>query len=470
MNLYKIDKNKIREHIKKIGLKNQNELAEKMGITKNQLSAILSPEYDFLKSNIRELCNILNTDITSIISVEAENLQLFSSGSIELKKEKKLEKNNNLQSLNILENLEVLEKLDIVDNNNDSTNISKENNSLPSKKYNVIEFFAGAGGLALGLEKAGFSTLLLNEFDKHASSTLRKNRPHWKVLEEDIVTVTEKGISSYLDENCEVDLISGGYPCQAFSYAGKGLGLEDARGTLFYPFAKTIEELKPKMFLAENVKGLVSHDNGNTLKTMIQVYESLGYDVQYKVMNALDYGVAQKRERVAIVGIRRDLKEKYNLEYKFPEPFGYRLALKDILKNVPPSEITPYSEKKKEIMKLVPPGGCWRDLPDEIAREYMGASYFLGGGKTGMARKLSWDEPGLTVLCSPSQKQTERCHPDEIRPFTVRENARIQSFPDDWEFVGPVSAKYKQIGNAVPVNFAEAIGKSLIALLNKIGE
>lgn len=444
--MLKIDKSKIKKLMKEKGLRTQEELAEKIGISKSQLSSIISPEYDFLKQDIRDLCNVLDVDIFDITSKEkSKNLSLFSNSEVEIK---------------IVE----YKDIEIADDSIDVSTVSS------IKKYRVIEFFAGAGGLALGLEKAGFSTVLLNEFDKHAVATLRKNRPEWKVIEEDIVSLVEKGITEHLETNKEIDLISGGYPCQAFSYAGKGLGLEDARGTLFYPFAKVIEELKPKMFLAENVKGLVSHDNGKTLKTMIEVYEKLGYEVKYKIMNALDYGVAQKRERVAIVGIRKDLKEKYNLNYKFPKPYGYRLTLKDVLKDVPESEITDYSMRKKEVMKLVPPGGCWRDLPDEIAKEYMGASYYLGGGKTGMARRLSWDEPGLTVLCSPSQKQTERCHPDEIRPFSVRENARIQSFPDDWEFVGSVSAKYKQIGNAVPVNFAEAIGKSIIDILNKIEE
>lgn len=446
--MFKIDKNKIRKLMREKRFKTQEQLAEKMGITKNQLSFIISPEYDFLKSNIRDLCDALGADIFDITSKEKnKNLSLFSN--FEVKAETIDYKN--------MEN-----KIEIVSDLVDVSSVSSQ------KKYKVIEFFAGAGGLALGLEKAGFSTVLLNEFDKHAVATLRKNRPEWQVIEEDIVTLVEKGISKYLGSDKEIDLISGGYPCQAFSYAGKGLGLEDARGTLFYPFAKVIEELKPKMFLAENVKGLVSHDNGRTLKTMIEVYEKLGYEVKYKIMNALDYGVAQKRERVAIIGIRKDLKEKYNLNYKFPKPYGYKLTLKDILKNVPKSEVTEYSTRKKEVMKLVPPGGCWRDLPEEIAKEHMGASYYLGGGKTGMARRLSWDEPGLTVLCSPSQKQTERCHPDEIRPFSIRENARIQSFPDEWEFMGSISAKYKQIGNAVPVNFAEAIGKSIIDVLNKI--
>lgn len=433
--MYKIDKEKIRKIMKAKGMANQNELAKKIGITKNQLSQILSKDYDFLKSNIREVCNTLGVDIFDIVS---EELSLFSLENLS-KEEKKL-----------------VEEVDILKVN-------------PSKSYNVVEFFAGAGGLALGLEEAGFDTVLLNEIDKDAVNTLRRNRENWNVVQEDICSVVEKGVASYFSNpNIEVDLISGGYPCQAFSYAGKGLGLEDARGTLFYPFAKAIEELKPKMFLAENVKGLVSHDKGKTLKVMIDVYEKLGYSVSYKVLNALNYGVAQKRERIVIVGIRKDLKEKYNLEYKFPKEFNKTYTLKDILQNVPSSECPSYSEAKRKVLSLVPPGGCWRDLPDDIAKEYMGASYYLGGGKTGMARRLSWDEPGLTVLCSPSQKQTERCHPDEVRPFSVRENARIQSFPDEWEFVGAVSSKYKQIGNAVPVKFAKAIGLSIIDTLNQI--
>lgn len=452
---YILDKEKIRNIFKNRGFKNQNELADKLGITKNQLSAILSSENDFLKSNIRDLCNILNVEIMDIISkaTPEKNLTLFAM------------ENSKSTSKIICEDEDEKEVIETSPEDSEFVEIS---NVKPKKKYHVIEFFAGAGGLALGLEKSGFSTILLNEFDKHAAATLKKNRPHWQVLENDIVELAEKGISSYIPEGVEIDLISGGYPCQAFSYAGKGLGLEDARGTLFYQFAKMIEEVKPKMFLAENVKGLVSHEKGKTLQTMIKVYETLGYKVQYKVMNALNYGVAQKRERIAIIGIRKDLAEKYGLKHRFPKPFPYKLTLGDILKDVPKSEFTKYSDKKKEILGMVPPGGCWRDLPDNVAKEYMGASYYLGGGKTGMARRLSWNEPGLTVLCSPSQKQTERCHPDEIRPFTVRENARIQSFPDNWDFQGSVAAQYKQIGNAVPVGFAEAIGKSIIETLNKI--
>ena len=135
---------------------------------------------------------------------------------------------------------------------------------------------------------------------------------------------------------------------------------------------------------------------------------------------------------------------------------------------MPVSDGQRYTEKKYQIMALVPEGGCWRDLPEDIKKSYMGASYWLSGGKTGMARRLSWDEPSLTLTCNPAQKQTERCHPLETRPLTVREYARIQSFPDTWDFHGSVAVQYKQIGNAVPVNLGYHIGRCVIAMLNNI--
>lgn len=337
-----------------------------------------------------------------------------------------------------------------------------------SKKYTVVELFAGAGGLALGLEKAGFETKLAVEINKWAVKTLKTNRPHWNIEENDIRKIVKNDIRTYLKDNVEIDLLSGGYPCQSFSYAGKRLGLEDTRGTLFHDFAEALKQLNPKMFFAENVKGLATHDKGRTLQVMIDVFKEVGYHVDHQVLNALDYGVAQKRQRIIIIGTRLDIKEKINQDFKFPEPYEYRLTLKDILKNVPDSDCAKYNDKKKEIFKHVNPGGCWRDLPDDIAKEYMKASYFMGGGRTGIARRLSWDEPGLTVLCSPAQKQTDRCHPDELRPFSIRENARIQSFPDDWFFEGSVAEQYKQIGNAVPVNLAKEVGLSIKRYLDKL--
>ena len=341
---------------------------------------------------------------------------------------------------------------------------------IKQNNYSVVELFAGAGGLALGLEQAGFITKGAVEINKWAVKTLKRNRPHWNIIQEDIQIVVQKGIKNYLKDNDEIDLLSGGYPCQSFSYAGKKLGLEDTRGTLFYDFAEILRELKPKMFLAENVKGLVSHDKGRTLQVMLDIFQEVGYTVDYKVLNALDYGVAQKRQRIVIIGTRKDIRKKIGFDYTYPEPYKTKLTLKDILKDVPKSECAKYNDKKKEVLKYVSPGGCWRDLPDDIAKEYMKSTYYMGGGRTGIARRLSWDEPGLTVLCSPAQKQTERCHPDELRPFSIRENARIQSFPDDWIFEGSLSEQYKQIGNAVPVNLAKEVGKSIIKYLSNLEE
>lgn len=336
-----------------------------------------------------------------------------------------------------------------------------------NNKLSSIELFAGAGGLALGLEKAGFNHIGLVEFDKAASNTLVKNRPEWKVDCEDIAKISCLDLEEYYKiKKGELYLLSGGAPCQSFSYAGKRLGLEDARGTLFYHYATYLVKLQPKMFLFENVRGLLSHDGGKTYKTIKSIFEDAGYTIQYKVLNAWDYGVAQKRERLITIGIRNDLLDKIN--FTFPKPRGYKPVLRDILRNVPDSLGTRYSKYKEDIFKLVPAGGYWRDIPEDIAKEYMKSCWNMGGGRTGILRRLSLDEPSLTVLTSPSQKQTDRCHPLEPRPFTVRENARCQSFPDDWVFCGTVSEQYKQVGNAVPVNLAYEIGNELYLALKEV--
>lgn len=316
----------------------------------------------------------------------------------------------------------------------------------------VIELFAGAGGLALGLEKAGLKAKSLVEIDKDAVATLQHNRPSWNVIHSDISNISFKGISA--------DIVTGGFPCQAFSYAGKGLGLEDTRGTLFYEFARCIREVQPKLFMAENVRGLISHEKGKTLKIVLSLLKSLGYNVQYRLLNAVNYDVPQKRERVIIIGTQSGIR------FQYPAAAPKILTLREALKDVPPSEGMKYSPKKAAVLSLVPPGGCWRDLPEDMQKSYMMKSYYLTGGRTGMARRISWDEPSLTLTTSPLQKQTERCHPEETRPFTVREYARIQTFPDDWKFMGSISSKYKQIGNAVPVNFAYHLGRSIISGLS----
>lgn len=348
------------------------------------------------------------------------------------------------------------------------TEYTSTENIQPNTEFSVFETFAGAGGLALGFELAGLHSVGAVEVDKHATNTLRANRPHWNVIEQDInLLVDDFEKHTGINPNSEIDILSGGFPCQSFSYAGKGLGFNDTRGTLFHPFSELVGQLQPKVFVAENVKGLVNHDSGKTLYTMIQIFEQHGYKVHWNILNAWDYNTAQKRERIFIVGIRNDLIQKESESFKFPEPFNAGLTLRDVLQNVPESPGATYSENKYKVLDLVPEGGCWRDLPEQIAKDYMMKSWYSGGGKTGMARRLAWDEPSLTLMTSPSQKQTERCHPDETRPFTIREYARIQGFPDDWIFTGGVGAQYKQIGNAVPVHLSEHVGLAIIKYLNQ---
>ncbi len=332
--------------------------------------------------------------------------------------------------------------------------VLKDNNK---SKYNVIELFAGAGGTALGFENAGLRHVLLNEIDKNAVATLKENFPiRTNIVCEDIKKI------NFDKYKGTVDIVQAGFPCQAFSYAGKSLGFEDIRGTLFFEFARCIKETRPKIAVGENVKGLLRHDNGKTLKTMVNVLEELGYHVCYKILRAQYLDVPQKRERLIIMAIRNDL----NIPFIFPKEKDYTISLREALKNCPKSDGQVYSKMKYDILKLIPEGGYWKDLPIELQKKYMGASFYLSGGKTGMARRLSWDEPSLTLTCSPAQKQTERCHPSETRPLTVREYARIQTFPDNWNFHGSLCSQYKQIGNAVPVNLSYHVGKCLIKMLD----
>lgn len=330
---------------------------------------------------------------------------------------------------------------------------------MGDSRHTGIELFAGAGWLALGLEQAGFEGLAYVEMNGDACETLRRNRPGWNVIEGDVHEI------DFRQYDGQVDLVSGGFPCQAFSMAGKRLGFGDIRGTLFAEIIRCANETHPKMLFMENVKGLLSHDGGRTFETIRHEVEKASYSLQWKVLNASYHGVGQARERIVMIGIRNDLTDRISFEY--PEPDGRQTTLRDALDGVPDSPGVSYSEKKAKVLDLVPPGGCWVDLPQDIALEYMKSSYDSPGGKRGMARRLSWDRPCLTLTTSPSQKQTERCHPDETRPLTIREYARVQSFPDDWEFAGGIGSQYRQIGNAVPVEMARRIGVQIVKALDR---
>ena len=341
----------------------------------------------------------------------------------------------------------------------------------PKKKYSVVELFAGCGGLALGFEEAGLNCLFANDIDRDSCKTLKENRPNWHVVNKDIHEITDNEFKKLKG----ADVVSGGFPCQAFSYAGKKMGFNDTRGTLFYEFARAVKIIKPQICIAENVRGLISHDNGNTLKTIIDVMEN---DIGYEVINpqmcqAIFYEVPQKRERLFLIGIKKGSGLRFNYPDKVSEPYTVKDALKKgrlYKTNVPKTEFQKYTKRKQQIMSKVPGGGNWRNLPEKLQKEYMGGSYHLGGGKTGIARRLSWDEPSLTLTTAPAMKQTERAHPEENRPLTYREYARIQTFPDKWKFIGSLNSKYKQIGNAVPVNLAKYIGYEIINSLNKTNQ
>lgn len=211
-----------------------------------------------------------------------------------------------------------------------------------------------------------------------------------------------------------------------------------------------------------------------TFNVIKHVINELGYNlVEPRVLQAVKYKVPQKRERVILIAVKKEYHGK--AQFRWPEPYYRIMNLRDAFypgelysTEVPASKGMAYSENKRKVLELVPMGGYWKDLPVDIQKSYMGKSYYSGGGKTGMAKRLSLDEPALTLTCAPAQKETERCHPTETRPLTIREYARIQTFPDDWEFVGNISAQYKQIGNAVPVNLAYALGRSIVRLLNEI--
>jgi DNA (cytosine-5)-methyltransferase 1 len=331
--------------------------------------------------------------------------------------------------------------------------INKKKSCITIQKRTFIEVCAGGGGLSCGLIKAGFVPLLLNDNNKDCCKTLQKNHIDAHVI---YSPMEDLDLTEYIGK---VDLFTGGIPCQSFSQAGLRKGFNDPRGQLIFKFVDMIDILKPKIFMIENVKGLITHKSGETLTEIINVLNKDElYNIEYKLLNSFDYNVPQKRERVFIIGT---LKTE-NIIFRFPEKNNNFVLLENVLENVPNSLGSVYTDKKIELFKLIPQGGCWINLPEEKQKEYLGKSYFSGGGKRGILYRLAMKKPSLTLLCSPSQKQTERCHPLENRPLNIREYARIQTFDDDYVFIGSITSQYKQIGNAVPVELARQIGISLL--------
>jgi DNA (cytosine-5)-methyltransferase 1 len=362
--------------------------------------------------------------------------------------------------------------------------------------YPHISLFSGAMGLDIGLEQAGFSTVAAVEIDKAARETIRLNMQclsHKISIFNDVTTITEADILAATGlKRGEITLVSGGPPCQPFSTAGKRATLGDPRGSLFRDFLRLVDGLQPRFFVMENVRGLLSapiahrphaeragvltteEQAGSAFAVILEEFERIGYHFCYGLLDAADFGVPQIRKRVIIIGSRDNeaislpKATHSNSSSKLPAWRTLRDALTGL--NDPQSRFQSYSSARLRFLQLVPAGGNWRSLPQELVAEAMGGAYLSGGGKVGFYRRLAWDKPSPTVTTSPAQKATDMCHPDELRPISVREAARIQGFPDHWHFAGSVSDQYKQIGNAVPVGLGYAIGQSLMQTITGSAE
>ena len=360
-----------------------------------------------------------------------------------------------------------------------------------SKYYDnrdVISLFSGAMGLDIGLAKAGLNVVIGQDFDASCVKTMRANGH--KVLEGDIREIEPQQLLSLTGLHIgEPFLICGGPPCQPFSTAGKRLGINDPRGSLFMDFIRMIDYIRPRFFVMENVKGIMSaplkhvplaeRDDkdpeqrlGTVLDVILSEFNKLGYKTVYGVLDAVNYGVPQFRERFVLIGSRDNediflpipthFQMHQNQEYQWK---SVRSVIEDL--EFDSGECATLSDERLKFLKMVPEGGNWRDLPEDIIPIAMGGAYTSGGGKVGFYRRLSYDQPSPTVVTSPVQKATMMCHPTQNRPLSVKEYARIQQFPDNWIFTGTTAAKYRQIGNAVPVGLAEAIGKAVIAVADK---
>lgn len=352
------------------------------------------------------------------------------------------------------------------------------------KNRNVISLFSGAMGLDIGLARAGLNIVIGQDFDKSCVETMQANGH--EVLCGDIREIKAPDLLAETGMKVgEPFLICGGPPCQPFSTAGKRLGINDPRGSLFMDFIRMIDYIKPRFFVMENVKGIISsplkhvpieerdgsdpeQQLGTVLDVILNEFNKLNYKTVYGVLDAVNYGVPQFRERFVLIG-SRDNEDIFlpvpthfavhqNEKYKWQ---SLSSAIRDI--EDAPGICESFSQERLKYLRLVPEGGNWRSLPEEMIEEAMGGAYRSGGGKVGFYRRLSYSEPCPTLVTSPVQKATMMCHPTQDRPLSIREYARIQQFPEEWVFTGTVASQYRQIGNAVPVGLAEQIGEAIIA-------
>ncbi len=354
-----------------------------------------------------------------------------------------------------------------------------------SSNRDVISLFSGAMGLDIGLQQAGLNVVIGQDFDLACVETMKANGH--RVLGGNICDIEPQELLDLTGLRVgEPFMICGGPPCQPFSTAGKRLGINDPRGSLFMEFIRMIDYIRPRFFVMENVKGIMSaplkhvptaqrdendpdQQLGTVLDVILSEFNKLNYKTVYGLLDAVNYGVPQFRERFVLIGSRdfEDIFLPVPTHFQMHQNPEYRWrtvgdAIRDIEDDA--GECAKLSQEREKYLRMVPEGGNWRDLPKDVVRDAMGGAYESGGGKVGFYRRLSYAQPSPTITTSPAQKATMLCHPKKDRPLSVKEYARIQQFPNDWSFIGTTVAKYKQIGNAVPVGLAKAIGLAVIAV------
>lgn len=366
----------------------------------------------------------------------------------------------------------------------------KDREELHFNKPIALSFFTGAMGLDLGIEKAGFKTLLACEVDNACRKTIVKNKPEIALIS-DIrnYSATDIREKAGLIEHDDIDLIVGGPPCQAFSTAGKRKSFDDDRGNVFLTFLERIIELQPKYAVIENVRGVLSapfkpkplNDDddhpfiaeeikGGALMHIVNVLRNAGYGVSFNLYNAANFGTPQKRERVIIIASRDGNKLPYllpthsqNSNYGLPK----WTTFEDAVRNLPKTGLRHlnFPEKRLKYYRLLGPGQYWKNLPMELQKQALGKSYYSGGGKTGFFRRLAWDQPSPTLVTHPAMPATDLAHPEENRPLSIEEYKRVQQFPDNWQIEGSLIEQYKQVGNAVPVGLGKAVGDLIIKVM-----
>lgn len=334
----------------------------------------------------------------------------------------------------------------------------------------ILSLFTGAMGLDIGLENHGFKTVISVENNKDAQSTIKTNRPDMKIFD-DVFSVSKDDLMSYGN----IDIIIGGPPCQSWSFAGNRKGIEDHRGLCIPRFLDIVDMILPKYVIMENVIGLNSALVNGVKGAMPPYIENRlkqsGYNCSYHMVNSADYGAPQCRKRIIfLASLQADLRliqthsnetqyDIFDIAPILPKWITLREVISDLQNSY--GECANYSPHHMKFLSMLKEGQDWRDLPREYQTEAMKGAIDSEGGRTSYFRRLSWDKPSPTLMCCPTQNSTCLCHPDQTRPLSVKEYARIQGFPDNWIFQGNLASKYKQIGNAVPIKLAEAIGKTI---------